>query len=137
MVIVPRPHLDEVARRFDLLSDPTRLRVLSAVHEHGEATVTDIARTAETSVANTSQHLQRLARGGVLGRRRDGQTIRYRIVDETVERLCAIVCDDIARRHHPEAWPPAGAWPRPDGESPGRERDAAGHHDPVKEASHA
>jgi DNA-binding transcriptional ArsR family regulator len=88
--------LDDVARRFALLGDPTRLRIVRVLHERGECTVGEVADGARTSVANASQHLQRLAQGGVAGRRRDRQAIRYRIVDDTVERLCAIVCGAVA-----------------------------------------
>jgi DNA-binding transcriptional ArsR family regulator len=96
MPVIPDALLDEVARRFALLGDPTRLRIVRAMHECGECTVGEIADAAGTSVANASQHLQRLAQGGVAGRRREGQAIRYRIVDETIEQLCAIVCGSVA-----------------------------------------
>jgi DNA-binding transcriptional ArsR family regulator len=59
--------------------------------------VGDIADAAGTSVANTSQHLQRLAGGGIVGRRREGQAVYYRIIDETIEQLCSIVCGSVAR----------------------------------------
>lgn len=96
MAVVPDSFLDEVARRFALLGDPTRLKIVSVLHECGESTVGDIAAAARTSVANTSQHLQRLAAGRIVGRRRDGHTVCYRIVDETIEQLCAIVCGSVA-----------------------------------------
>jgi ArsR family transcriptional regulator len=57
-------------------------------------------------VANASQHLQRLAQGGIVGRRRDGQAVRYRIADETIEQLCRIVCGAVTDR---SSRPPASA----------------------------
>ena len=108
MMIEPGSDLDEVARRFALLADPTRLHILNVVHERGEGTVSEIAGEAGASVANASQHLQRLLHGGILGRRRDGQTVRYRVVDDTVEQLCAIVCDSIDRRPARGATAPTG-----------------------------
>lgn len=95
MVIVPLSDLDEVAGRFALLADPTRLHILSVVHERGEMSVSEVAEIARTSIANASQHLRRLSHGGILGRRRDGQTIRYRVIDNTVVQLCAIVRESI------------------------------------------
>jgi DNA-binding transcriptional ArsR family regulator len=92
MVMVPDSALEEVARRFALLGDPTRLRIVRVLHEQGGATVGEIAAAAGTSPANASQHLGRLLLGGVVRRRRDGQAVRYRIIDETVEQLCAIAC---------------------------------------------
>lgn len=96
MAMVPDLFVEDVARRFALLGDPTRLKIVSVLHEGGECAVRDVAEGAGTSVANASQHLQRLAVGGIVGRRRDGQTVRYRIVDDTIETLCAVVCDGLA-----------------------------------------
>ena len=97
MAVVPDSFLEDVARRFALLADPTRLKIVSVLHEGGESTVGEIAAAAGTSAANASQHLQRLAGGGIVGRRRDGQAVWYRIVDDTIERLCAIVCGSVTR----------------------------------------
>ncbi|MFJ9542473.1 ArsR/SmtB family transcription factor [Streptomyces sp. NPDC101225] len=102
MPVIPDAFLDDVARRFALLGDPTRLRILRAMHEGGEGTVGEIAEAAGTSVANASQHLQRLTAGGIAARRRDGQAVRYRIVDETIEQLCTIVCGSVARGLAPQ-----------------------------------
>jgi ArsR family transcriptional regulator len=98
MAVVPDSFLEDVARRFALLGDPTRLKIVSVLHEGGESTVGEIAEAAGTSVANASQHLQRLAAGGIVGRRREGQAVCYRIVDETIEQLCTIVCGSVTRR---------------------------------------
>jgi DNA-binding transcriptional ArsR family regulator len=95
VAVIPDSFLNDVARRFALLSDPTRLKIVSVLHEHGERTVSQIAEAAGTSTANASQHLQRLATGGIVGRRRDGQVVRYRIVDDTIEDLCTIVCGSV------------------------------------------
>jgi DNA-binding transcriptional ArsR family regulator len=99
MAVVPDSFLEDVARRFALLGDPTRLKIVSVLHERGESTVGEIAGAAGTSVANASQHLQRLATGRIVGRRRNGQAICYRIVDETIEQLCTIVCGSVTSGH--------------------------------------
>lgn len=96
MAVVPDSFLEDVARRFALLGDPTRLRIVRVLHEHGESTVNEIAAAAGTSSANASQHLGRLLLGGVVGRTRDGQAVRYRITDDTIGPLCAIVCGSVA-----------------------------------------
>ena len=43
-----------------------------------------------------SQHLNTLYKAGVLGRRRDGVQIYYRIINERVVTLCRAVCTQIA-----------------------------------------
>lgn len=98
MAVVPDSFIEDVARRFALLGDPTRLKIVSVLHEGDECSVGEIAEAAGTSLANTSQHLQRLTVGGIVGRRRDGQAVRYRIVDDTIEKLCAVVCGGVASR---------------------------------------
>lgn len=99
MVGVPREALDDVARRFALLSDPTRLRILGELHQCGQATVSDIASAAGVSIANASQHLGRLALGGIVGRRREGRSVIYRITEPSIEQLCAVVCTSLMIDH--------------------------------------
>lgn len=96
--VIPDAVLDEVARRFSLLGDPTRLRVVRALHDRGECSVQEVAETAGTTVANASQHLARLHAGGMVARRRDGKSVRYRIADPTIEALCRTVCDSVLDR---------------------------------------
>ena len=107
MVRVPTEALEDVARRFALLGDPTRLRVLRELHEAGEATVTALADAAGVPVANASQHLGRLALGGVVGRRRAGRTVVYRITEPAIDQLCTIVCASLSIDAQPETQPDA------------------------------
>lgn len=95
---IPDTVLEEAARRFSLLSDPTRLRVVRALLDGGDATVTEIAERVGTSLPNVSQHLSRLQAGGVVRRRRDGRTARYEIADPTIEGICDAVCRSVAER---------------------------------------
>jgi len=103
MPVVPEELLDETARRFALLSDPTRLRLISTLHEAGELSSGELAALAGVSAANTSQHLSRLLSGGVVARRREGTSVRYRIVDGTIEQICAIVCAQLDEPRAAEA----------------------------------
>jgi DNA-binding transcriptional ArsR family regulator len=98
MAVVPDTLLEEVARLFSLLSDPTRLRLLSTLHEHGELVVGEVAARTGISLPNASQHLTRLAAAGVVARRREGRTVVYRIADERIEQLCDIVCAGVRER---------------------------------------
>lgn len=98
MALGPGPVLDETAARFALLGDPTRLHLLSLLLERGECSVGELAETAAISTANASQHLRRLTLGGILGRRRNGNQVCYRVVEKTVEQLCTIVCASVQDR---------------------------------------
>jgi rhodanese-related sulfurtransferase len=53
----------------------------------GERSVDEIAGEVGQSVANTSQHLQVLARSGLVRSRRDGNRVLYRLAGEVVEQL--------------------------------------------------
>ena len=55
----------------------------------GERTVDALAVEIDQSVANTSQHLQVLARAGLVTSRRDGTRIHYRLASDTVGELWA------------------------------------------------
>lgn len=55
----------------------------------GERTVDALATEIGQSVANTSQHLQVLARSGLVTGRRDGTRIHYRLASDTAGELWA------------------------------------------------
>jgi DNA-binding transcriptional ArsR family regulator len=98
MAALSGPVLQQTAARFALLGDPTRLQLLGLLLERADYTVGDLAAAAGVSVANASQHLRRLEAGGILGRRRIGNTVRYRVVEASIEQLCAIVCASVQER---------------------------------------
>src|SRR5919202_1097067 len=64
----------------------------------GERSVEEIASEIDQSVANTSQHLQVLARAGLVRSRRDGTRVIYRLASDRVADLWAAV-RDVAVRH--------------------------------------
>src|SRR5881397_181416 len=63
-----------------------------------ERSVEEIATEISQSVANTSQHLQVLARAGLVRSRRDGTRVIYRLASDRVGELWAAV-RDVAVRH--------------------------------------
>lgn len=83
--------IDLAAHRFRLLGEPMRLRILQAL-EAGERSVTDLTRVVSSNQPNVSRHLQALHEGGIVKRRRDGNTIYYAIADPVVFQICELVC---------------------------------------------
>jgi DNA-binding transcriptional ArsR family regulator len=81
------------AELFSLLSTPTRLRILYELCE-GEKNVSQLLQRVEVSQSNISQHLSVLYRGGVLGRRRAGAQIFYRVVSTQALMLCEVLCTE-------------------------------------------
>ena len=96
--LIPEALLEEAARRFALLGDPSRLRVLSTLHQLGELPVGVLAERSGLTRTNLSQHLSRLAMAGLVGRRREGTTIYYRIIDGSLGELCDLVCESLRQR---------------------------------------
>ena len=96
--MIPEALIEEAARRFALLGDPSRLRILSTLNESGELAVGELAALSGLTRTNLSQHLSRLAAAGLVGRRRQGTTIYYRIVDESLGELCNLVCASLRER---------------------------------------
>lgn len=99
MTSVPADLIEVAARRFRLLGDPTRLRLLNALNLAGELSVGEVAEAAGTTVPNASKHLAQLERDGLVARRRDGTTVHYRIADPTLAELCALVCAGLRSRY--------------------------------------
>jgi rhodanese-related sulfurtransferase/DNA-binding transcriptional ArsR family regulator len=64
----------------------------------GERSVDELAAEISQSVANTSQHLQVLARAGLVRSRRQGTRVFYRLASERVAELWAAV-REVAARH--------------------------------------
>ena len=91
---MPLPHpipdelIERIARRFQLLAEPMRLRLLDRLWD-GEATVQELADELETSQQNVSKHLSLLAEAAIVARRKDGTHVRYRIADDEAVALCA------------------------------------------------
>ena len=96
--MIPEPLLEEAARHFALLGDPTRLRLLGVLHAMGELAVGDLAERAGIGRENVSQHLSRLAAAGLVARRRRATSVLYHIADETLDDICALVCDGVRKR---------------------------------------
>jgi ArsR family transcriptional regulator len=86
---------ESAAELFGLLSTPVRLKIISAVC-HGERNVSELLAQIDTTQPNMSQHLATLYRAGVLGKRREGTQIYYRLQSERVATLCRAVCMQVA-----------------------------------------
>ena len=95
---LPHPVPDElvelIARRFRAIGEPMRIKLLDRLRD-GEATVNELSEAIGASQQNVSKHLALLAEVGIVGRRKDGNRVFYRIADEGVFKLCEDVCGSI------------------------------------------
>jgi ArsR family transcriptional regulator len=86
-----------IAAQFKVLSEPARLRLLSALQER-EHNVTELIARTGIPQANASRHLRSLTEAGIVARRREGAKAYYRISDKTIFELCHCVCGSLQRR---------------------------------------
>lgn len=100
--VLPQQMLTEVAERFRVLGDPTRLAILRALLAEGTLTVGEIVERLEMSQANVSKHLRTLHEAGIVSREARGTWAHYAVADPTITELCDVVCgrlrEQVARR---------------------------------------
>jgi len=94
---LPDGLVELIARRLRAVAEPMRIRLLDRLRD-GEATVGELADALGASQQNVSKHLTVLADAGILGRRRDGNRVYYRIADRDVLKLCENVCGSLERQ---------------------------------------
>lgn len=83
------------AETFRVMSAPMRLKIINCLCEE-EKNVGQLLEEIDTTQPNMSQHLNTLFKAKILGRRREGVQIYYRIINERVVTLCRAVCTQIA-----------------------------------------
>jgi DNA-binding transcriptional ArsR family regulator len=91
---LPPDLADVIARRFRVLGDPLRVRLLDLLRDD-ELSVNALAERLDAGQQNVSKHLTVLADAGMLTRRKDGTHVYYRIADEGVFALCEQVCGSV------------------------------------------
>ena len=101
---MPEPNPADPDRTFELaaelfavLSAPMRLRIIRSVCD-AEKNVSQMLREINTTQPNMSQHLNTLYQAGILGKRREGVQIFYRIIDQRIVSICEAVCHEIDRK---------------------------------------
>ena len=108
----PHPLADElvelIARRFRVLAEPSRIRLLDQLRE-GERSVNELAGQLSAGQQNISKHLSVLAEAGIVARRKDGNHVYYRIIDDGVLGLCQQVCGSLQQQLQTLALIVAGA----------------------------
>lgn len=89
--------LAHVAARFKVLSEPLRLQILQHL-ANGELSVTAITAAVNSTQPNISKHLKIMQDENLVARRQAGNTVYYRIADESVFVLCEVVCGSLRQK---------------------------------------
>jgi DNA-binding transcriptional ArsR family regulator len=79
--------IEDRARRFALLADPTRLAVLTCIHAAGPISVSDLAAATGINDVTVSQTLRYLRAAQAVTTQRDGRVIRYQLASAPIEAL--------------------------------------------------
>ncbi len=94
----------EAARAADLLralSNEQRLLILCHLAEEGELSVGQLGDRLELSQSALSQHLARLREQGIVGTRKQAQTIFYAVQDAKARQVLVLLqdlyCPDLGR----------------------------------------
>ena len=94
---LPPALVELIARRFRVIGDPTRIRLLDHLRA-GPMTVNELAGAVGGTQQNVSKHLGVLADAGIVGRQRRGNHVQCHIADPTVFELCELVCGGLRRQ---------------------------------------
>ncbi|HET8536998.1 MAG TPA: metalloregulator ArsR/SmtB family transcription factor [Solirubrobacteraceae bacterium] len=81
---------DLVSKYFRGLGDPTRVRILELLAEHGELAVGDLVERLGQSQPKVSNHLACLRWCGFVTARREHPSVVYRVADERVLELLGL-----------------------------------------------
>jgi DNA-binding transcriptional ArsR family regulator len=94
---LPDDLIELIARRFRLLGEPTRIKLLDTLRR-GEASGQELTEVTGTTQQNVSKHLGELLKEGIVSRRKVGNFSYYSIADDSVFQLCEHVCGSLEAR---------------------------------------
>jgi ArsR family transcriptional regulator len=94
---IPDATLELMAEKFRLIGEPTRLAILHALMDGAERSVGQVVSETGRSEANVSRHLKQLAEAKMVGRRKAGLQVFYRLTDPVIEQVCRLVCGSLLK----------------------------------------
>lgn len=92
--------IDAAVELFKALGDSTRVQILYALLEAGELCVCDLAATVEAPESTVSHALRWLRSAGVVGTRRSGRMMYYRLDEDHLDTVLRL---GRGHRQHGEA----------------------------------
>lgn len=88
---LPVPLVELIAQRFRVIGEPMRIRILDTLRER-PMTIGELTEALDATQQNVSKHIGVLAQAGIVGREKQGSSVRCFIADESVFELCELVC---------------------------------------------
>ena len=90
--LVSKELINAMSDNFKALSDPNRIRILTAL-ENGELCVCDIAALINLPQPSVSHHLKALRQLGIVKFRKSGKMTLYSLKDNRISGLLAVARD--------------------------------------------
>lgn len=100
--VLTKEAFELIAARFRVLAEPMRLRLLHALGDI-EMSVSEMVEATGAGQANVSKHLAIMLDAGLVGRRKEGLNVFYRVADPSIFDMCEAVCSSLSQRladHH-------------------------------------
>ena len=94
---LPDELIELIARRFRVLADPTRIKLLDLLRGR-EASVQELNEAIGSTQQNVSKQLGVLRQEGIVRRTKRGNYSYYSIADEGVFALCEDVCGGLVEQ---------------------------------------
>jgi DNA-binding transcriptional ArsR family regulator len=94
---VPAELAELIAQRLRVIGDPLRIRLLDQLRQE-ESSGAALTEAVGAGQQNVSKHLQVLHQAGIVARRKQGTSVLYRIVDDSVFALCELVCGGLQQQ---------------------------------------
>jgi DNA-binding transcriptional ArsR family regulator len=95
---LPDELIELIARRFQVLADPTRIKLLDLLRDR-EASVQQLTEMVGSTQQNVSKHLGVLRQETIVRRTKRGNYSYYSIADEGVFGLCEDVCGGLMHQY--------------------------------------
>ena len=86
---------------FKVLSDPTRLLIFMYLAKRGEASVKEIAEALGRPENLVSYHISAVKRLGIIGFRKVGKNVYYRLVDVRLKKLIQVAMELVENKPEP------------------------------------
>ena len=97
-LLIQEKDIEPASRSLKAMSHPIRLKILCVLGGQ-EACVLDIVTSVGTSQSNISQHLGILYDKGVLGSRKEGNKVFYRMADARTLKLLGMMQEVFCSPH--------------------------------------
>ena len=91
---LPPAEIERLAQFFKAFADPTRLKILRALHEE-EMCVCDLAAFLGVSESAVSHQLRLLRQMALVANRREGPVLYYHLTDAHVSQLVLVALEHI------------------------------------------